>query len=89
MDAKWTLKEAEVTILKNEQSRETDKIWHKKQYEDKQNKKRETTQNTKDMSYKCEVVKGKQFLFLLKYKTNSTKHQQKNERKTHLNVNIV
>jgi hypothetical protein len=51
--------------------------------------KRETTQNTKDMSYKCEVVKGKQFLFLLKYKTNSTKHQQKNERKTHLNVNIV
>jgi hypothetical protein len=72
MDDKWTLEEAEVTILKNEQSRETDKIWHKKQYEDKQNKKRETTQNTKDMSYKCEVVKGKQFLFLLKYKTNST-----------------
>jgi hypothetical protein len=75
MDDKWTLEEAEVTILKNGQSRETDKIWHKKQYEDKQ--KRETTQNTKNMSYKWEVVKGKQFLFLLKYKTNSTNKKMK------------
>lgn len=80
VDDKWTLEEAEVTIFTNGQYRETKQNLTQETVgrQTKQNMQQHITPQLWTMWY-CKILQNVSLI----WKTNSTKHQQNNERKTH------